>query len=63
MQNNKKSILENREFILLEAIERIRQRALDMLYGTEKSPSEIIREAVDEELLDIEARQGRSRKA
>jgi len=58
-----KALLENREVILLQALENIRQKALDMLYRSGKSASEIIREAADEELLDIEARQIRTRLA
>ncbi len=60
-EKEKKLILENREAMLLVSLENIRQRCLNLLYGSEKAPSEIIREAVDDELLELEAKQGRAR--
>ncbi len=58
---SKKALFDNREAILFQALENIRQKALDLLYGSEKSASDIIREAADEELLRIETRQGFTR--
>ena len=51
---NTKNIFEYREATLLVALENIKQRSLSELYQSEKDAVDIIREATDLELLELE---------
>ncbi len=60
-EQDKKNELEIREANMLLALDNIRQKSLDGLYSSEKRVSEIIREIVDDELLELETKE-RTRK-
>jgi hypothetical protein len=56
-EQNKKNEFEMREANMLRTLENIRQKSLDELYRSDKAVSEIIREIVDDELLDLETKE------
>jgi hypothetical protein len=63
IDQSKKNEFEIREASMLRVLENIRQRSLDELYRSDKSVSEIVREIVDEELLELETKERKKKYA